>query len=175
MQKNIKWYDLRKTNEGYKVFYSISTRIQAIFLLIITSIMLYFQIFEITEKVNIFGLIIFGLIFTLSFIFSFFIDSFMFLFNKSCIIRKIGILPFIIIKKIELKEIQSISTDIVEKIDKRYSVSAKENIPEGYYSGKTKEYMITVELTNGQIYKISFGKGREELFNKFLEEIKKFI
>ncbi|MEJ5273734.1 MAG: hypothetical protein WH035_06355, partial [Spirochaetota bacterium] len=66
MSKNTKWYDLKEVKDGYSIFYSFSIRIQALFLLIFSLIMLYFEIFENNEKLNIFGFIIFLLIFTLS-------------------------------------------------------------------------------------------------------------
>lgn len=137
--------------------------------------MIYFEIFENDRKLNIIGSIIFGLIFLLAFIYSFLVDSFLLELTKSQIIRKKGIFPFVISKKIDFKEINSISSDIIQKANKRYSSIEKENIPSGYYSGKTKEYSISIGLNNGKIYRISFGKGNEELFNKFLEELKKFL
>ncbi|MCR4421327.1 MAG: hypothetical protein NUV32_02490 [Exilispira sp.] len=175
MQKNTKWYDLKKATDGYRIFFSFSIRIQAIFLLIFSLIMIYFEIFENDRKLNIIGSIIFGLIFLLAFIYSFLVDSFLLELTKSQIIRKKGIFPFVISKKIDFKEINSISSDIIQKANKRYSSIEKENIPSGYYSGKTKEYSISIGLNNGKIYRISFGKGNEELFNKFLEELKKIL
>jgi hypothetical protein len=175
MQKNTKWYDLRKIKDGYSIFFSFSIRIQAIFLLLFSLIMIYFEILESSRKLNIFGVIIFGLIFMLAFIYSFLVDSFLLLLTKSQIIRKKGIFPFVISKKLDFKDISCISSDVLEKADRRYSSINKENVPSGYYSGKSKEYLISIEMKSGKIYRISFGKGNEQIFNNFLEELKNFL
>jgi len=175
MQKNTKWYDLRQVKEGYSIYFSFSIRIQAIFLLFFCLIIMYFQVFEEVKKVNILAIIIFGTIGILSIIFSLFIDSFFVLVKESKIIRKIGIYPFVIKKDILFSEINSFSTEILEKQRTNYNYRQKENIPEGYYSGKIKEYLLSIELKNGKEYKIAFGKGDEKLFNKFIEELKKFL
>ncbi|MFN3411127.1 MAG: hypothetical protein ACK4YF_03075 [Exilispira sp.] len=175
IRKNTKWYDLKRTKDGYNIFYALSIRIQAIFLFLFSLLMLYFEIFENNEKVNIIAFIVFGLIFISSFIFSFLIDSFSIKLNKSQIIRKKGIFPFIFRQNIFFAEINSISVDVLEKTDKKYNFHKYENIPSGYYSGKAKEYTIIIEMKNGKNFKISFGKGDENLFNNFLEEIKKFM
>jgi len=180
MSKNTKWYDLKEVKDGYRIFYSFSIRIQALFLLIFSLIMLYFEVFENNEKLNIFGFIIFLLIFTLSFVFTFLIDSFSLQLTKSQIIRKKGIFPFVISKKIRFDEINSISSDVVErkksildKVDSKNNLTFNENYPSGYYTGKIREYSIGIELKNGKIYRISFGKGEDNIFNKFLDELKK--
>lgn len=175
IRKNTKWYDLKKTKDGYNIFYALSTRIQAIFLFLFSLLMLYFEIFENTEKINVIAFIIFSLIFISSYIFSFFIDSFSIKFNKSQIVRKKGIFPFIVTKNIFFIEINSISVDVLEKTDNKYNFYKYENIPSGYYSGKTKEYTIIIEMKSGKNFKISFGKGDEKLFNNFLEDLKKFM
>lgn len=175
MQKTTKWYDLKKVKDGYSIFFSFSIRIQAIFLLIFSILILYFQFYENKEKVNLIGFIIFSIVFILSFTFSFYVDSFLLLLTKSFILRKVGVFPFIVKKKINFSDIQSISTDILEKIDNKFSYGSKDNIPSGYLSGKSKEYNLTIDLKNGKSYKISFGKGKEEVFNNFLEELKKYL
>ncbi len=171
MQKITKWYDLKKIKNGYRIFYSFSIRIQAIFLFVFSMVILYFQIFEDKGEINLTAAIIFGIVFTISLTFSLFIDSFLILFEESKIIRKNGFFPFVIAKEIKFNEIQSISSEILEKQDKS---KIKDNIPSGYYSGKTKEFLLIIELKNGKDYKIAFGKGDETIFNKFIEELKKF-
>ncbi|MEJ5272550.1 MAG: hypothetical protein WH035_00330, partial [Spirochaetota bacterium] len=107
-------------------------------------------------------------------------DSFSLQLTKSQIIRKKGIFPFVISKKIRFNEINSISSDVVErkksildKVDSKNNLTFNENYPSGYYTGKIKEYSITLELKNGKLYRISFGKGDDKIFNKFLDELKK--
>ena len=170
MNKNTKWYDVRKSGNNYSIFFSLSIRLQAIFLFSFSIILFYFQIFEEKTRVNILALLIMIILFCLSFTFSFFVDSFMIDFSKSSIFRKKGIIPFISKQNISFSDIQSINWDIYEKT-KNYDYKVSNSL-NNYYSNKIKEYLLIIELKNGKIYKISFGKGDEQFFNNFINQLK---